>query len=107
MTESIDVVRNRMKNKKSLRSTFGNDFGEELESVLDGIEVEDVHSDSRRVGNGSLFVAIPGSRENGEKYAAEAVDRGASVVVTENEVLQLNDDVTKVCVSNARMALAK
>ncbi len=107
MTESIEVVRNRMKNKKSLRSTFGDDFGGELESVLKGIEVEDIHSDSRRVGNGSLFVAIPGSRENGENYVAEAVNRGASVVVTENEILQLDGDVTKVCVSNARMALAK
>ena len=70
---------------------------------LDGIEVEDVHSDSRRVGNGSLFVAIPGGQENGEKYLRRLLI-SASVVVTENEVLQLNGDVTKVYVSNARMA---
>ncbi len=43
--------------------------------------VEDVHLDSRRVGRGSLFAALPGTREDGARYARDAARSGAVAVL--------------------------
>ena len=40
--------------------------------------------DSRKVGQGDLFVALPGERTDGHRFALDAIDRGArGVLVTE------------------------
>src|ERR1700676_3781600 len=60
--------------------------------LLDGIatvpniesrDVLDLTLDSREVGPGSLFFALPGRTVHGLKFAAEAAARGASVVLWE------------------------
>jgi UDP-N-acetylmuramoyl-tripeptide--D-alanyl-D-alanine ligase len=42
--------------------------------------------DSRRVTPGTLFVALPGERTDGHRFAAEAVASGAVAVIVEREV---------------------
>ncbi len=42
-------------------------------------------TDSRRVGPGTLFFALPGQRTDGHLFIAEAVDRGAVAVVCEKD----------------------
>src|SRR5882757_692359 len=57
--------------------------------LLDGIatlpvndaRVSDLTLDSREVRAGSLFFALPGHHSHGLQFAAEAVARGASVVL--------------------------
>jgi UDP-N-acetylmuramoyl-L-alanyl-D-glutamate--2,6-diaminopimelate ligase len=59
--------------------------------LLDGIakvpaseaRVSDLTLDSRQVREGSLFFALPGQNAHGLKFAADAVARGASVVLWE------------------------
>jgi UDP-N-acetylmuramoyl-L-alanyl-D-glutamate--2,6-diaminopimelate ligase len=59
--------------------------------LLDGIakipasdaRVADLTLDSRQVRPGSLFFALPGLKEHGLKFAADAAARGASVVLWE------------------------
>jgi len=60
--------------------------------------------DSRRVQPGGAFVAISGQRDDGARYAAEAVARGAVLCIAERD-LQLT--VPTVVVSSARRALAE
>jgi UDP-N-acetylmuramoyl-L-alanyl-D-glutamate--2,6-diaminopimelate ligase len=48
-------------------------------------EVASVCYDSRRCGEGSLFVAIPGLKTDGRTFIADAVARGARFVVHEGE----------------------
>ena len=43
-------------------------------------------ADSRRVAPGDVFVAVPGTRADGAAYAAQAVARGAVVVVSQREL---------------------
>lgn len=50
-----------------------------------GPEVRDVHVDSRRVGVGDLFAALPGTEQDGGRFIADAVARGAVVVLTPHE----------------------
>ena len=71
----------------------------------DGIEIQSVESDSRRVRTGSLFVAVPGFEVDGAEFIDQAVERGARAIITEREGLN-RDDVTVIRVPNARRALA-
>ncbi|MCL2740896.1 MAG: Mur ligase family protein, partial [Oscillospiraceae bacterium] len=51
--------------------------------VGDGLGIEGVACDSRKVGEGFLFACIKGAAEDGHGYAAMAVESGASVILAE------------------------
>ena len=46
-----------------------------------GLALTGVTADSREVGEGYLFAALPGSRADGRAFIAEAVERGAAAVL--------------------------
>ncbi len=50
------------------------------------ITVKDVVTDSRKVGKGSLFVAIKGERTDGHLYIDKAYSAGAACVLSEEDV---------------------
>ena len=49
----------------------------------DAIAIESVVSDSRQVGAGSLFVAVPGPVADGHNFINAALEKGAVAVVCE------------------------
>jgi UDP-N-acetylmuramyl pentapeptide synthase len=55
-------------------------------SGTSGRPVCGVAADAGKVGAGYLFVAVPGSRFDGHAFVAEAVARGAIVVVAERDL---------------------
>jgi len=54
-----------------------------LRPEWESISVKGIAYDSRSVGPGDLFVAIPGLRQNGAGYAAVSVQKGAVAVVSQ------------------------
>ena len=66
-------------------------------------EIHDLTLDSRTAGEGSLFLALHGAREDGADYAKEAAARGAVCVVTEHAA----EGVPCVLVPDAHEAEAK
>ena len=66
-------------------------------------EIRALTLDSRTAGEGSLFLALHGTRADGADYAAEALARGAVCVVTERE----QTDAPCVLVPNAHEAAAR
>ncbi len=66
----------------------------DLEVVLRGVDlirragpspaVTGVEYDSRRVGDGSLFVAFRGGTTDGNRYIPQAVAQGARAIVTDS-----------------------
>ena len=56
-----------------------------LPAKLAAEQVAGLEYDSRRVANGFLFFAFPGSRADGRKFAQDALDRGAIAVASESE----------------------
>ncbi|MEO8107200.1 MAG: UDP-N-acetylmuramoyl-tripeptide--D-alanyl-D-alanine ligase [Actinomycetes bacterium] len=53
-----------------------------LVDIVDGaVEVVGVHSDTKNVGRGSLFVALEGTRVDGHDFASEAAAAGAVAVL--------------------------
>ncbi len=51
-----------------------------------GASINDVKIDSRQVGVGDLFAALPGKTVDGSRYIAEAAARGAVAVLTPHEL---------------------
>ena len=66
--------------------------------------IESIAYDSRRVAKNSLFVALTGERTDGHQFIDQAIDKGASVIVTERE--EKNSRATCLVVENTRDALA-
>jgi UDP-N-acetylmuramyl-tripeptide synthetase len=54
-------------------------------SGLGAVTVNEVRDDSRLVRAGDMFVAAPGPVQDGRRFIADAVARGASVVVTDGQ----------------------
>lgn len=71
------------------------------ERAISGLAV-----DSRRVGPGMLFFALPGRERDGAAFIADAVGRGAVAVVSEKLPTLTSAGVTYLQVADARAALA-
>lgn len=69
------------------------------------IVIDDVTEDSRDVRPGSLFVAVAGTSQDGHRYVADAVARGASAVAVERAD-DVPPGVAAVIVPSSRKALA-
>ena len=52
--------------------------------------VKNIHSDSRTVQSGSLFLAYPGDKTDGRNYIADAIKNGASAVLWDPEGFEWN-----------------
>ena len=70
-------------------------------------EVADIQFDSRRVGEGCVFVAQVGTAADGHAYIKQCVAQGAVAVVLEKEEYIENDGVCYVLVKNSDEALGK
>src|SRR3954447_26025914 len=67
-------------------------------------QVESVAYDSRRVQKNGLFIALRGEKSDGHQFIDQAIEKGASVIVTEGECQQSR--ATCVQVPDTRRALA-
>lgn len=73
-----------------------------LERPISGIAM-----DSRRVAPGNVFFALPGLRNDGALFVAEALSRGAIAIVAINEPATAPGKVTFIQVFDPRAALAR
>ena len=76
---------------------------------VDGImnpSVTGLEYDSRNVKKGNLFFALPGLHTDGSLYINDAISRGASVIVHENDISEKNKDVVYLKVKNARFSMS-
>jgi len=91
---------------KSLTNIFENIF----RSQTVGEKNPDIHQitfDSKQVFEGSLFVAIRGTRTDGHRYIQSAVENGATAIVCEELPQQLAKGVTYVKVKDSKEALGR
>src|SRR6185437_13117614 len=93
-----------------------------IDEVLRGVEctrraggsakVTGVEYDSRRVGPGSLFVAMRGETTDGNRYIEKAIEAGATAVVTDSEdafdeTARKHPEIALAEVAHGRRALAR
>ncbi len=76
---------------------------------LSDVEIVNIETDSRKVKEGRLFVAISGYAADGHAYIGKALDQGAAAVLAERipeEMKDRQDDFDKIIlVKNTRKAL--
>ncbi|MDA1273935.1 MAG: UDP-N-acetylmuramoyl-L-alanyl-D-glutamate--2,6-diaminopimelate ligase [Verrucomicrobia bacterium] len=86
---------------KHLISEFGSNS---VEGPLNR-EITGISHDSRRIGPGMLFVAVPGQNVDGHDYINDAIDRGAAAVLCQHNGF-ISRKVTIIRVPDVREALA-
>ena len=69
------------------------------------VDVTGLVNDSRKAEEGSLFFCIKGAVSDGHKYAADVAERGAKVLIVQDEV-EVPKDVTVIRVKDSRYAMA-
>lgn len=75
----------------------------------DDFEVKAISCHSKKVSRGCLFVAVKGAKEDGSKFIDEAVENGASAVVTETSAAKkyaAQKNIPFLAVKDTRLALA-
>lgn len=79
-----------------------------VEPFHNDLEVNGICYDSRRAGPGFLFVAVPGFHADGHQFVADALRRGATAVVVQQDHLPGThvDSVEVISVPDSRRALA-
>ncbi len=80
-------------------------------AVTQDLHIAGIQYDSRKIQPGEMFVAIRGHNTDGHRFISEAMARGASVVVVENDnaapdPMFLHTGVAKLVVPDSRKALA-
>ncbi len=70
-------------------------------------EIAGVHSDSRKIEQDFVFVAIKGTQSDGHTFIDKAIENGASVIVCENLPETLSSDITYIEVKDSAEALGK
>ena len=56
------------------------------------LETNGVSTDTRDIGENSLFFALKGENFNGNKFAKDAIKKGASMAIIDDEQYCLNND---------------
>lgn len=74
------------------------------------IDITNINSDSRKIKEKGLFVAINGFTKDGTEFIPNAIQNGAIAIIVEPDVelnsLNLGEDITVISVKNTRRALA-
>ena len=93
-----------------LRAVFSGIEGLKAKGNLD-LDIKAIESDSRKVTEGSLFVAIVGFETDGHKYIKQAIENGASAIMIQEGAKiskeDLTDDVTIIMAPDTRIATSK
>ena len=89
---SMKSVHERLTSNVQLKDIT--DRGDRLLQGTFKTEVTELITDSRRVIKNSAFFAIPGSLKNGNDYIEEAIRRGASTIVSNDENLNLPSNIS-------------
>lgn len=77
-----------------------------LDSNVDfDAEIKNITSDSRKISDNDIFVAIKGTKRDGNMHINEAIKNGASAIITENKDF-CNENIPYILVENARSSLS-
>ena len=75
--------------------------------ALSEVEVSEIVFDSRKVTEGSLYVAVKGTVSDGHSYISSAIEKGAKTIVCEVLPENLIDGINYIQVKNSSKTLGK
>jgi UDP-N-acetylmuramoyl-L-alanyl-D-glutamate--2,6-diaminopimelate ligase len=89
---------------RRLATLFANDI--ELPADGGNVWIEGLTADSRTVGRGMLFAALPGARADGTAFVPQAIEAGAAAILTAKGKLDGSVPVPVIRAEDPRRALA-
>lgn len=69
------------------------------------MKIDYIANDHRKIKKNTVFIAIKGTKRDGNDYITEAIKNGARAIVTD-DIMQKNEEITIIIVKNAREALS-
>ena len=85
-----------------------NDLSKFLEKpILKNIKIKTISTDTRSLKKDSLFIAIKGDTFNGNDYIAEAIKKGACLVITDSKKFKYSKNKKVIYVNDSILALKK
>ena len=69
------------------------------------INISGIKTDSKQVTSGDLFIAVPGENFDGHDFIDQAIDNGASAVITNGREMNI-DPIPQIKVANPRKAVS-
>jgi UDP-N-acetylmuramoyl-L-alanyl-D-glutamate--2,6-diaminopimelate ligase len=69
------------------------------------IDIKNINFDSRKVGKGTLFVAISGTQVDGHHFIEKAIESGAMAILCEQLPAKLQDGIAYILVANSANAM--
>lgn len=72
-----------------------------------GVGITSIEYDSRRVGPGALFFALPGAKVDGRSFIARAIEAGALGIVAQHAPETVRTEIGWVRVANARETMGR
>lgn len=73
-------------------------------SILPGIQIKNLQNNSRKISQGDVFLAYPGSASDGRKYIQQAVEAGAVAIIYEPADFNLQLEHAVPCVAYPNLA---
>lgn len=77
-----------------------------IQTAFEAKKITGISFDSKKVKSGDAFFAIKGKIFNGNEYILEAINNGAELVITDDDVYQDNNNSQILYVNNVRIALS-
>lgn len=75
---------------------------------IENIEIKDFHYDSRKLSENDMFICIKGLQSDGHDFVPMAIQKGAKVIVCENDLLcTVSEDIVVIKVADTRKSLAE
>jgi UDP-N-acetylmuramoyl-L-alanyl-D-glutamate--2,6-diaminopimelate ligase len=71
------------------------------------LTVKGIHSDSRKIEPGFLFIAVPGVQSDGHSYIGKAIENGATAVVCQNLPENIPTNITCIRVKDSAESLGQ
>ena len=70
-----------------------------LSSVIGptGVLINTIQFDSRKVCDEDLFIAVPGTKSDGNDYIKDAIDKGAKAILTNSLPSKTFKEITYIC----------
>jgi len=107
VTEGHDADTRQSKNRSLRLAEVFSETGASVPAAALALEIQSIVCDSRKAVTGSLFFALQGAKEDGNRYIRAAIERGAVAIASESaSPTDLDANVVWVRVPESRKSLA-
>lgn len=73
----------------------------------DSIEIKEVNTDSRKIGEGHLFIAVKGTQVDGHQFITSAMEKGAAAILCETIPEKITPGITYLVTDSSEKAVGE